>query len=122
MVNFEQPWLQVSVYQDIESKYLEAQTILYILTLARPKDVVDCVDAWKQSLHANRLDLGPNAIGMFLSSLVYRVVLVNMIENGSDWSLVTYIVPFSVFVVLESFDLFVDVVVGQVHAQIIEVV
>lgn len=115
MVDLEQLWLQVSVYEHIEAEYFEAHVVVHVIGLTRLVHVRQVGLRTDQRLDAQVLNGSFEALDIL--SFFFEVCPQPLhVPFGSS----VHHVYSCVF--LEATGVFVDGLVGQVHGQVVHVV
>ena len=118
LIDLDQPRFGFLIEEDVDAEDLEAKLVLEVLRLRCLLDVSDLVTARNNRLHRQLLELlpallGADDLGVLLPLLIYRL------KDGRQTAFVTEVV--SARVLHEVLALLVDRVVGQMHAEVVEV-
>jgi hypothetical protein len=121
MIDLEKPGLALVIQEDVKTQYLEAERVLDVGRLGCSIHMIDEVYAAEDRLDAYLFDLLPN----LLRSRQISTVILHLV-NQVKHTLKTTFVPDVVFACIHVPDVvlagFVDCIVRQMHAHIVQVV
>ena len=118
LIDLDQPRFGFLIEEDVDAEDLEAKLVLEVLRLRCPLDVSDLVTARNNRLHRQLLELLPALLGADDLGVLLPL-LIDRLKDGRQTAFVTEVV--SARVLHEVLALLVDRVVGQMHAEVVEV-
>ena len=118
LIDLDQPRFGFLIEEDVDAEDLEAKLVLKVLRLRCLLDVSDLVTARNNRLHRQLLELLPALLGADDLGVLLPL-LIDRLKDGRQTAFVTEVV--SARVLHEVLALLVDRVVGQMHAEVVEV-
>lgn len=118
LIDLDQPRFGFLIEEDVDAEDLEAKLVLEVLRLRCLLDVSDLVTARNNRLHRQLLELLPALLGADDLGVLLPL-LIDRLKDGRQTAFVTEVV--SARVLHEVLALLVDRVVGQMHAEVVEV-
>ena len=118
LIDLDQPRFGFLIEEDVDAEDLEAKLVLEVLRLRCLLDVSDLVTARNNRLHRQLLELLPALLGADDLGILLPL-LIDRLKDGRQTAFVTEVV--SARVLHEVLALLVDRVVGQMHAEVVEV-
>ena len=118
LIDLDQPRFGFLIEEDVDAEDLEAKLVLKVLRLRCLLDVSDLVTARNNRLHRQLLELLPALLGADDLGVLLPL-LIDRLKDGRQTAFVTEVV--SARVLHKVLALLVDRVVGQMHAEVVEV-